>query len=457
MNAMRSIQAKILTWTLGTFAASLAAFAAISHYAVTASPGPGDFFAGTFAMIDGEAVRSFEQGGAAGLADLLGRLDRYHAARHFLIDADGRDLVNGEDRSPLLARVPLTDRPTRLGGGEIAFAREVGRGRYRLVVLLADRFDPLGLLPYFGAVVLAIGGLGYALAVHLASPLRRLRRVVDRFAAGDLDARSGSRQRDEIGELSRAFDAMASQIQTLRAAELRLLQNVSHELRSPLARLGFNLELARGEGDREVPLARIEKDLGRLSRLVAELLELTCAEGVPGSRRREVVRLADLLGSLVEDCSAEADAKGCRLASKVAGNASLVGDPELLRRGAENVLRNAIRHAPAGSAIDVDLSEAGGTATITVRDRGPGVPTPALGAIFEPFFRVGDDRSRVDGGVGLGLSIARRAIELHRGRIAARNAEPGLSVAIELPANPLEAQAEGRRHGSIDEINHENL
>ena len=438
---MRSIYAKILLWTLATFASSLVAFGAVSYYLATGTPGPADFVSRTIAMIEDESVRSFEEGGAGQLARYLERLDGYYPARHFLTDAAGRDLTGGEDRSALLATASDSPRPARLPGGDFVIVRELGQGRYRFLIILPARFDPLGVLPYFGAIVLAIALLGYALAVHLAAPLRSLRQVVDRFGGGDLAARARSARKDEIGELSRAFDGMAGQIQTLRAAELRLLQDVSHELRSPLARLGFNLELARTVEDPEVPFDRIKKDLDRLSHLVGELLELTCAEGDPSSRNREVVRLDDLLVALIDDCATEAEAKGCRLALRGSGEASLIGDPELLRRGVENVLRNAIRHSPEGSPIEVDFQLLGESATITVRDHGPGVPEAALGAIFEPFFRVGDDRSRAGGGAGLGLSIARRAIELHRGRVSARNADPGLRVFIDLPIDPSSIRA----------------
>jgi two-component system sensor histidine kinase CpxA len=288
-------------------------------------------------------------------------------------------------------------------------------------------------LPYFAGVILAIGLLGYMLAVHFARPLRELRAVVDRFGGGEHSARARSTRQDEIGELSRAFDAMAGQIQTLRTAELRLLQDVSHELRSPLARLGFNLELARSGDDPEVPFARIKKDLDRLATLVGEILQLTCAEGDPATRNLSEVELDELLGSLAEDCQAEAQSKSCRLTVRLEADARLIGDRELLQRGFENVLRNAIRHAPEGSCIELDSRVLDGLATITVRDHGPGVPDEALAAIFNPFFRVGDDRSRSGGGVGLGLSIARRAIELHEGRVIARNAAPGLRVFIDLP------------------------
>ena len=441
---MRSISAKILLWTLATFAFSLVAFGVITYFFAMGAPGPGDFFSRTISMIEDESVRSFEEGGAARLGDYLGRLDAYYLARHSLTDPGGRDLVSGEDRSAMLANATDSPPPTRLPNGDFLVARRLKEGRYRFLIILPARFDPSGVLPYFGAIVLVIALLGYALAVHFAAPLRSLRRVVDRFGGGELTARARSVRKDEIGELSRAFDEMAGQIQTLRAAELRLLQDVSHELRSPLARLGFNLELARVVEDREVPFDRIEKDLDRLSNLVGELLELTCAEGDPNSRKHEVVRLDELMVSLAEDCEAEASARGCRLELGGDGDAALIGDRELLRRGIENVIRNAIRYTPEGSLVEVDVVVLDETATITVRDHGPGVPEAALGAIFEPFFRVGDDRSRAGGGVGLGLSIARRSIELHRGRVAARNANPGLRVSIELPVVPSPILATGQ-------------
>jgi two-component system sensor histidine kinase CpxA len=430
---MRTIPAKILLWTLSTFVASLVAFAGISYYLTTVEPGPGQFFFRTLRMTQDEAVRSFEEGGPRPLATYLNRLDTYYEpARHFLTDPNGIDLATGEDRSSLVGSVRSTH-PTRLPGGDEVFVEPVGGGRYRYVVILPRFSGPSAILPYFAGVVLAIGLLGYALAVHLARPIRTLREVVDRFGGGDLTARAGSARKDEIGELSRAFDAMAGQIETLRAAELRLLQDISHELRSPLARLGFNVELARSADNPEVPFARIKKDLDRLGTLVGEVLQLTCAEGDPISREREEVDLDTLMASLVEDCAEEASSKDCRLVLTSAGEASVIGDRELLRRGFENVLRNAIRYAPEGSAIEIETRVLDAQATITVRDHGPGVPEAALSAIFEPFFRVGDDRSRAGGGVGLGLAIAQRAIERHQGRVIARNADPGLRVFIDLP------------------------
>ena len=216
-------------------------------------------------------------------------------------------------------------------------------------------------------------------------------------------------------------------------AQCRLLQDVSHELRSPLARLQLTVHLARTTDDRQAALDRIKKEVDRLSALVGELLQVSAAEGDPQSRVCEDVRLDELIDDLVDDNAVEAEARGCRL-EVVANEATIVpGDRELLRRSVENVLRNAISHAAAGTAVQIGLLRRGGTAIVAVRDFGPGVPEESLRAIFQPFYRVDDDRSRSGGECGLGLSIAQRAIAIHGGAITARNMHPGLCVTIELP------------------------
>jgi two-component system sensor histidine kinase CpxA len=145
------------------------------------------------------------------------------------------------------------------------------------------------------------------------------------------------------------------------------------------------------------------------------------------------VRLDDLLAGIVSDCAIEASARGCSLVLQASGPVTISGDPELLRRAAENVIRNAIRYAPQRTAVEVRLETAGSRARVQVRDYGPGVPEEALDHIFDAFYRVEGDRNRGSGGVGLGLSIARRAVELHKGTLRARNANPGLLVEMDLP------------------------
>jgi signal transduction histidine kinase len=432
---LRSIFAKVVLWSVGTFALALVAFWAISRTLDRHGPGDGDPFRRAISLVEDDVYRAYEQGGPERLATQLQRLDAFLPGEHFLTDETGRDLVTGVDRSELLRPGRPRSGPPRLPDGRMVMMnpRRGNGGRYRFITVVKPWFEPPNLLPYFGAIVLVIAGMGSILAAHLVGPLRRLRRVVDRFGEGDLTARVGSTRKDEIGELSNAFDEMAGRIETLLAAERQLLQDVSHELRSPLARLDVAVELALTSDDRGKSIGRIKRDIGRLAVLVNELLQLTRAEGDPSELDREKVRLDDLLHGLVEDCALEAEAKGCRLSLREIEPCSVGGERELLHRAVENIVRNAIRHAPHGTEVDVGLALLEGSATIEVRDHGPGVPDELLGAIFQPFFRVEGHRSRASGGVGLGLAIARRAVELHQGKIAAQNARPGLIVTIQLP------------------------
>jgi two-component system sensor histidine kinase CpxA len=280
-----------------------------------------------------------------------------------------------------------------------------------------------------GAAVL----LCYWLALHLTSPVRALQKAVERFGGGDFTARVGSSRRDELGQLANTFDRMAGRIETLLAAERRLLLDISHELRSPLARLGVAVELARTGENLEAALNRIQKESDRLNALLSLLLQVTRAEGDPRSLRRDHVRLDELVQQLVDEAAIEASARGCQLQYRGGEPVTVEGDPELLRRAMENVIRNAIRYSPPATVVEVTLGRRNGAAVVDVRDHGPGVPEEALPRLFDAFYRVEKSRDCSSGGIGLGLSIARRAIELHKGGIRARNAQPGLEVEMELP------------------------
>jgi two-component system sensor histidine kinase CpxA len=246
--------------------------------------------------------------------------------------------------------------------------------------------------------------------------------------------------RDELGQLARTFDKMADRIQTLLGAERQLLLDISHELRSPLARLSVATELARSQGTDENHLNRIQKEADRLNALVGELLQVTRAEGDTSKLRFEDVDLSALIQDVTADCRIEAEVRNCRIEEQLEAGLHFEADPELLRRAIENVVRNAIRYTHPGTSIDLQLQRTSrqhgqSCAQILIRDHGPGVPPAALNRIFDPFYRVQSDRDRATGGVGLGLAIARRAIELHQGNIQATNVTPGLLVTITLPIN----------------------
>ncbi len=429
---MRSIFAKILLWVAVTTAISLVGFAVTTRLIMELLPGRIDLIARMHALQLEAARSAHDQGGPEGLARYLKRLDALFDAEHALVDAGGRDLADGTDRTDRLSRAPSFPAPPARDGDRLILASPPGGGS-RLLIAIHPRSSPAGLLPYYLWIFLVIAALGYALALHLARPLRGLSRAVEQFGRGDLTTRTRSGRRDEVGDLARAFDLMAERIEALMTAQARLLQDVSHELRSPLTRLGLTVRLARSSADPDASLDRIKKEVDRLSALVDELLRVTAAEGDPLARDRESVRLDELLADLIDDGAMEAEAKGCHLDLKAVEPVAVAGDRELIRRAIENVLRNATRHAPEGTAVEMGLARRDGTATITIRDYGVGVPEEALAAIFEPFYRVDGDRSRTGGGVGLGLSISRRAVTLHGGRIVAGDAGPGLRVTIELP------------------------
>jgi two-component system sensor histidine kinase CpxA len=275
--------------------------------------------------------------------------------------------------------------------------------------------------------------LCYGLARQLTSPLRKMQKTIERFGRGDFTARVNSRRADELGQLGRAVDQMAERIESLLKSQRRLLQDISHELRSPLARLGVAVELARGGGDPDTAFNRIEREADRLNMLVGELIQVTRAEGDPAGLTTESLRLDDLVRMVVDDVHIEAERHHISLDLDVA-EAEMEGNPELLRRAIENIVRNAIRYSPDGGRVQVTLKRSGSSYRVAVRDFGSGVPTEALMFIFDPFYRVEEDRGRTSGGVGLGLAIAKRAVELHHGLIRASNQRPGLLVEIDLPA-----------------------
>jgi signal transduction histidine kinase len=439
---MNSLFAKILLWFWCTLAITVVGAALISALGVNEANTDRRALIGRMVTSELEQARAaYETGGRPALDACLENLRRTYDVRGILTDETGRDLSTGQNRATMLRlaraapRLQLGFRFFTLRNGMAA--RTADDGRYWFFLILPRA--PLGswfLMPNHLFMLLAAALMCYWLAFHLTSPVRALQKAVERFGRGDLAVRVGSRRRDELGQLARTFDRMAARMETLMAAERRLLLDISHELRSPLARLGVAVELARSgqESDRQAALDRIQKESDRLNALVGQLLEVTRAEGDPSALRRDSLRLDALVGHLVDDSGIEAAARGSAVVYGKREPVTLEGDPELLRRAIENVIRNAIRYAPEGTAVEVTLARRDANAVVAVRDRGPGVPDEALPRLFDAFYRVDTARDRSSGGIGLGLSIARRAVELHQGAIRARNAQPGLEVEIELPA-----------------------
>ncbi|HEX3878662.1 MAG TPA: ATP-binding protein [Bryobacteraceae bacterium] len=431
---MRSIYAKISLWSFATLVLSLLAYLWVTQVvSFQLSRQTGQF--GRMQGLELEEAReAYESGGVPKLQAFVDRFHRYIPGNHHLTDAHGRDLLTGVDHSALLAQAEAEGSwPQHTHGLFVVMAKSAD-GKYRWIVEMKpppQHFQSY--LPYYAVIFGAVALVCWLLAVNIASPLRSLARTVDRFGAGDLTARVNSGRKDEMGDLGRAFDRMAERMGTLLSAERRLLQDVSHELRSPLARLSFAAELVRTAEDREAAVARLKKEIYRLTDLVGALLQVTRAEGDPNATSPEELRLDELLDEVVADCRVEAEARGCKIAFEDPVHVEIRGDRELLRRAIENVMRNSIRYAPPKSEVDVHLDRTDRGARISVRDQGPGVPEDALPKIFQPFFRVDDSRGTATGGAGLGLAIAKRAVGVHHGDVWAKNAQPGLEVCIELP------------------------
>lgn len=301
-------------------------------------------------------------------------------------------------------------------------------------------------LPPYAIPVSAL--VTFLFAYLLTRPVRALRSAFRRFAGGDMLVRlpvSRNALRDwggaDVRTLMIDFNEMADRIQALVEAQKTLLRDVSHELRSPLARLNVALELAREEVGSSPALDRAELESSRLNALIGELLSLSNMEILNDVRNPKLVSLAEVVDKLMPDLEFEAQARDCRVNYKCSADCAVDGNEELLSRALENVIRNAIRYSPSGEEVSIELgansSETGSNALVRVCDSGPGVPEDSLQAIFRPFYRVDAARQSSTGGFGVGLAIAQRAVQVHGGTIRAFNKQGrGLCVELSLPCVP---------------------
>lgn len=368
------------------------------------------------------------QRGESGLRDWI--LQERHSnpeLQIYFIDSAGRELTNRA-----IAGRPLNANADRFHVVTPAGARYSMRV-HRVSNFVFDAWNIL-LQPY-ALIILAIliSGAGSALlARRLARPISRLRESVRTFAAGGLETHMPSSLKgraDELGALARDFDAMAENLRALIASKEDLLRDVSHELRSPLARLRIAASLARREPEQDRQFERIDCEIKRLDGLLAQLLRFSRIAASPNPAFAELP-----LGTLVEECVADAGLEATTERKTISLSSlqdlRVFGDREMLRSALENVLRNAVRFAPEGSPIDVAIRRNECSALVAIADHGPGVAEDNLLRIFEPFFRAdtGGD------GAGLGLAIAQRIIRIHGGTITARNrASGGLEVELSVP------------------------
>jgi len=376
---------------------------------------------------------AFESGGVKGLSQFEDRLNHIFKGSHYLLDANGIDLVTGENRSNLLPPPPATKSRFRTNGYWLITHRSQDGKYWFAAAGLLYRLHIWTFLPYYFLVIGATAAVFWLAAVGVIMPIRRIANSIAAFGQGNLSVRVKMDRPDEIGQLGRSFNEMAERLERLIVSERRLLGDISHELRSPLARLKFAVKLARTSQDSKTAIDRIERDVDRIASLVSDIVEITFVEGDPARRGAETLHIAGIVDEVVRDCTVEAEARGCRIELANACDGQVLGSRELLRRAIENVLRNAIRYSPEGAPIHVSVAEKDQSAVIVVRDHGPGVPDDTLERLFDPFFRVEEARNTNGGGSGLGLSIAKRAVQAHHGSIVAENVEPGLQVSLAIP------------------------
>ena len=443
-------------------------------------------------MIIEAASATLEAGGSQALRQFLGKLERM---RVFAVDAQGHELmgrkvhpamldkaramlveqsqphpvvrtVTGSDGQRYLLFLPSSERfrnaeagaardtlnavtlsgPRAMGPG--ARPKETGvappRGEFGRGMPPGPRMDsPYRTFIPLGAAIAASLLFAFLLAWYFARPIRDLRQAFEAASHGDLAPRfhASGKRGDELTDLGRDFDRMTGRLRHLMDSQTRLLHDVSHELRSPLARLQAAIGLAHQQPEKmDASLERIERESERMDKLIGELLTLSRLEAGAASPLSEDVGIADLLHDIMEDARYEAKARQQDIAmagDAAIADAAVTGRPELLARAVENVVRNALKHSPDGGTVEVDLSRLHDGkqewGRIAVLDRGPGVATADLARIFEPFFRASHTQHSTDGH-GLGLAIARHVIGAHGGSIAASRREGGgLCVTMLLP------------------------
>jgi signal transduction histidine kinase len=403
-------------------------------------------------ILAAEAVKTYESGGAEAFARFSQSNGHPNERQLFLLDGFYKDVLSR----------PLSDDGLRVAqaakNGQLVifrahiaaykFVSSSGRPYILMLFLRSDlgqiRDALLGEgLPFSISLILLVTLLCLGLAYHIASPIHSIQSTARRVAQGDLKARVPSfvsRRFDELAALAKDFDSMVHRLDSLIQTQKKLLNSVSHELRSPLARINLSLALLRTRfsADSDDLFQRLDRDVERIDLLMGQLLTLSRLEAGFSSAEREDVDFAQLVEEVAADGNFEAQALGKSVSLQTTGSIVLPdADPHALRSAFENIIRNAVRFTPPGGdvqiVLEIDRSAPEPLALLSVRDNGPGVPEDSLQAIFQPFYRINGDAAAT-GGNGLGLAIASEAIRLHGGTIRAQNLQPtGLEIIIQLP------------------------
>jgi two-component system, OmpR family, sensor kinase len=416
------------------------------------------------------AIDASEVLGGGGMAALRGWLNANKNGVSdrdlFIVGPDGTDILGRRLSDTATRRLEYMNRET-MGGVEPRAHRTQPPGNFRATRLAPQIVGPDGATytvlwvprrpSIFGALSLpgiSLTILGMALAVsaltswwlarHLSAPIRRIQEGARALASEKLDPHWDAvrvsagleGRRDEVAVLARDFDTMADQLRENRSALTQLLRDISHELRSPLARMRVAVGLARhpaAELTRQ--LDRLEREIERLDGLIGQILKLARLHGGDAAFERTAIDLDEVIAEVVRDANFEGAVKGCTVVLSGAADARLQGNRDLLSSAIENVLRNAVRYSPAGAPVDVSIERKDpANLSIVIRDHGPGVPAGDLERIFEPFYRVAESRDRATGGEGIGLAITSQVMKTHGGSARANNpAGGGLEVKLTLP------------------------
>jgi two-component system sensor histidine kinase CpxA len=410
-----------------------------------------------------KSARIYEQSGKQALEDYLDDLQKQKSVRFYFFDEDGNSLLDRGAPELIVKLAESREQLNRTAEQNLSLVNPRQGIALRLVsgpsgrkYTLAFQQSPtlimpvsaaVGTHPYLRLLVVAILGAGlcFLLAHHITRPITRLRAATREIAAGKLNTRvepSVRRRHDEIGTLGQDFDQMAEQIEALVAAQRELLGDVSHELRSPLARMIVALGLLKNASGDEAAeyVNRISSEAERLDKMIGQLLTLTRIESGANLSQRETFDLTNLVQEVAADGDFEARAHQREVKVLKADSCTMSGFPEMLRSAIENVVRNAIRYTPEGSAVEMTLEQTRSNgrreAQFQIRDYGPGVPKIMLANIFLPFQRVPETNGANSQGAGLGLAIAERVVKLHNGTIRAFNAaDGGLAIEVLMPVS----------------------
>ncbi len=426
-----------------------------------------------FEQMNKDAQTALHDSGEAGLKSWLGAVEsEYPGVDVFVLDGTGNDILRREVPARLhewLARGNgqklISDNPEQSplapsiqhSASHLLESSQILAANGQNYTLAVAWFgsSPIDVLGSYNIVVallplavLVSAVASWLLARYISAPIHDLQQGARVLAGGNLDAKVGerfSRRNDEIGTLARDFNHMAAQLKSQIQAKEVLLRDISHELRSPLARIQIAMGLATlDSANVEVQHRRIERDIERMNALIEEIIRLERLNSAPNSFQMEEVDLIALLHDVISDAAVEAKKGNRRIVLEGAGRLYLRGNSEMLRRAIENVVRNAIRFSPENSEIAVSVGEGSEHAVVSVRDRGPGVPDADLQRIFEPFYRVSTARQRDAGGTGLGLAITARVMTVHNGQVAAQNhAEGGLVVTLTFSSNLIASRETG--------------